>query len=760
MPPNFEGCTMQVTTAYDAAGQVTSITNARGKVTSYTYDALGNQLTETDPLGRVTTNVYDLAGRLTSTTDPRSIQVTYAYDNANRLTTTTFPGGTVTNTYDNAGRRTQMVDATGATAWAYDAAGRTTSVTSPQGIVSYTYNAAGQRATMTQPGSRTVSYSYDTAGRLASLTDWGARTTTFGYNADSQRTTVTRPGALVTTNSYNAAGWLTGVEHKKNATVLQTFTYTYDAAGNRTSQVGPNGTESYTLDALGRLTSATIPSQGTTTYSYDANGNRLTKVNGATTTNYTYDDADQLTLEGATSYTYDNAGNMTARGTSTYTYDWRGRMTSSTTGGTTTTYTYDGNDVRVKKQTGAATTTYLWDRESGLPLLIDDGTNGYVHQGTGNPLTQTTLAGGTPKWLLTDALGSVRGAADAAGALTGSANYDSFGAPYGTDSTGSALGYTGEQRDSETGFEFLRARYYNPASGRFTARDSLFPAGEGTQGFNRYVYAGNNPTTWTDPTGHLPNPPFGLTVPQLTVLLELTFGARLAEACARTLPCNIGLGAGIAMTFTGGPVRQWGGALLTTFALVACALDIEEIDEDGPPGIFIKGGDHCFATYKHPDSNIRNCVGHIADLCLPSPERLCAQLPSPIANFMPGCSGAGKSPVGGYDCEVLITEWQKEQDVNIDHIWKRHGPAGESTSRFTVQNEAELRELLHEALSDSNGSLQWDDDGDGCACTYSFDRYIGRSDGRRTNRVFIKVSQSAEDGHPYVRTAYPIPGNR
>ena len=108
-------------------------------------------------------------------------------------------------------------------------------------------------------------------------------------------------------------------------------------------------------------------------------------------------------------------------------YDGGGNVTTVTVPlgrGTTTSYTYDGTDVRVKKQTGAATSTYLWDRESGLPLLIDDGTNGYVHQGTGNPLTQTTLSGGTPKWLLTDALGSVWGAADEAGTLMGRANID------------------------------------------------------------------------------------------------------------------------------------------------------------------------------------------------------------------------------------------------------------------------------------------------------------------------------------------------
>ena len=84
-------------------------------------------------------------------------------------------------------------------------------------------------------------------------------------------------------------------------------------------------------------------------------------------------------------------------------------MTAATIGGTTTQYTYDGDDVRVRKQTGATTTTYLWDRESGLPLLVDDGTNGYVH--AGGVQEQLMAAGGTPTYLLADALGSVRGAA-------------------------------------------------------------------------------------------------------------------------------------------------------------------------------------------------------------------------------------------------------------------------------------------------------------------------------------------------------------
>ncbi len=46
------------------------------------------------------------------------------------------------------------------------------------------------------------------------------------------------------------------------------------------------------------------------------------------------------------------------------------------------------------------------------------------------------------------------------------------------------------------------ARYYNPGLGRFLSADSVQPNAPGTQGYNRYAYAANNPTIWTDPSGH------------------------------------------------------------------------------------------------------------------------------------------------------------------------------------------------------------------------------------------------------------------
>jgi RHS repeat-associated protein len=169
--------------------------------------------------------------------------------------------------------------------------------------------------------------------------------------------------------------------------------------------------------------------------------------------------------------------------------------------GTTTSYTYDGDDVRVQRTQGMTSTSFLWDRESGLPLLVDDGSFGYVYTHE-TPLDQIAT-GGTATSLLLDPLGSVRGVADGMGTLVGTRDYDVYGAVRTSMGTSSRLGFTGEQGDSETGFVFLRARYHDPATGRFLSRDTVQPNAPGSQGYHVYAYAANNPTTWTDPSGHI-----------------------------------------------------------------------------------------------------------------------------------------------------------------------------------------------------------------------------------------------------------------
>ena len=58
--------------------------------------------------------------------------------------------------------------------------------------------------------------------------------------------------------------------------------------------------------------------------------------------------------------------------------------------------------------------------------------------------------------------------------------------------------YTGQEFDAETGLYYYNARYYDPTIGRFISQDPMsFDAGD----TNLYRYVGNNPMTFTDPTG-------------------------------------------------------------------------------------------------------------------------------------------------------------------------------------------------------------------------------------------------------------------
>src|SRR5581483_6936055 len=202
--------------------------------------------------------------------------------------------------------------------------------------------------------------------------------------------------------------------------------------------------------------------------------------NGTATT-YTYDAAGQLTSDGTNTYTYDAAGNLTAAGANTYTWDWANRLASSTVAGTSTSYQCAGDNLRTSKQSGATTTNYLWDREAGDAELVDDGSQSYLHA---DGVQEQIDRSGQPQYLLGDSLGSVRGVTDGSGTLTGSADYGVFGTVRSRSGQSSIFGFVGEQTDSETGFSYLRARYYDPSTGRFLSADSSIPNAAGTQGYN------------------------------------------------------------------------------------------------------------------------------------------------------------------------------------------------------------------------------------------------------------------------------------
>jgi len=61
--------------------------------------------------------------------------------------------------------------------------------------------------------------------------------------------------------------------------------------------------------------------------------------------------------------------------------------------------------------------------------------------------------------------------------------------------------YRGEQYDSDLGLYYLRARYYNPATGRFLSRDPLDGNRKEPASPHKYLYANGDPVDLIDPSG-------------------------------------------------------------------------------------------------------------------------------------------------------------------------------------------------------------------------------------------------------------------
>jgi len=516
-------------TAYDATGNVITQTDALTRSTVYGYDAMNRVITTTDPLTRTTVYTYDIAGNKTALTDSMGRTTQYGYDAGNELTSINYSDGTTPNvayTYTATGQRQSMADGTGTTTYQYDALDRPITVTNGAGqSVGYGYDAVGNVTALTYPDASAVTRTYDALDRLSGVADWLGHTTQFGYDANSNLITETLPNTTSVVQGYNAADQLTAITDTQVGSPLWSYGYGRDLLGQVTTSADPldGKVHSYGYSPLDQLTS---DQQGngaiTTTASWSPNAAQeiTQQVNqtGSTTTTSTYDLAHELTglqvVSGTTptqntTLTYNGDGDRTGQADSisgantTYGYDQADRLSaaiSTTNGITTATYSYDGDGLRQSKivttTQGTTTTVETWDAAGGLPTLLQDGATRYVAGPDGLPLEQID-ANGHALYYLHDQLGSTRALLDGSGRTVATYTYD----PYGnvTGKTGSAttpVGFAGEYTDAEAGLQYLRARYYDPATSQFLSVDPLESLTK-----QPYAYVGDDPLNTLDPTG-------------------------------------------------------------------------------------------------------------------------------------------------------------------------------------------------------------------------------------------------------------------
>jgi RHS repeat-associated protein len=210
-----------------------------------------------------------------------------------------------------------------------------------------------------------------------------------------------------------------------------------------------------------------------------------------------------------TSYSCDQNGNELTAGTRTFTYDLANRLVSTTLATTTTTYTYDGDGSRLQASTGPLAvqkTNFLWDQDNSLPqiALERDGNNRLLRRYIYGQQRISMNSGSAAYYYHYDNLGSVANITSASGSKQWTETYEPFGT-IRTETQNSAsapanfMKFTGEYADP-TGLYHLRARQYDPATGRFLQLDPV-DAEQTDPAVSSYGYVADRPTVMVDPSG-------------------------------------------------------------------------------------------------------------------------------------------------------------------------------------------------------------------------------------------------------------------
>jgi RHS repeat-associated protein len=595
---DYPGTTGTVTRAYDNADRLTAVTDWNAHQTTFSYDADSDLTSQTYPNGTTATTSYDRTGQLTGiqhapTANPAAPFASFSYgrDGAGLLNSVTSTGvpadthsygynslnqltgvDTASYSYDPANNLTKRLDNT---RQIYDAANELATVTANPAISLVGTASAGDSTssalTLTLPTGTTIG---DQVLAAASLANGKSVTTPTGYTIVGTFTSGTgNTAAKIVVYRRTVGAGDTSATFSFQGKIAKTVTLAVyrnvhptnpiDATSSGSTAAGTSvAAASHTATALGDQLVMIAGASGTAgTWSMPGGmTTRVQKTGGTTDTAI----ADQpLTATGATgartaahspstqlvgvlvtlrpaqtSLGYDLQGNRTSvqplTGVATSLgYDQAHRLTSYAS---TASYAYNGDGLRTAKTVSGVTTAETWDTSAAVPTLLLDGSTAYIYGADGLPLEQVTASG--TLYYHHDQLGSTRALTNSSGTMVATYTYD----PYGnlTASTGTASNpfrYAGQYTDTETGYQYLRNRYYDPATAQFLTRDPLVAITHAP-----YNYANNTPLNETDPLGL-----FGAKANQFLadhVSETLAIGTVAAEVlCPECVLLSLGLGA-------------------------------------------------------------------------------------------------------------------------------------------------------------------------------------------------------------------------
>jgi YD repeat-containing protein len=340
---------------HDLQSRLIGKTYADGTRTSYAYENTISRLSSlTDALGQVTSYSYNIDDTLKG--------IAYAHaSNPTPAVSLAWDPPAVSLAWDPAFlRMLKMTDGTGATTYNYNpitnvpvlGAGRLSNIGGPRGdILSYTYDALGRTVKTTADAAVLSSLTFDPIGRTTADNN-ALDTFTINYLGASELPSAIA-SALSLKSSYSyfpntGDDRLQKITNSNHAGALvSSFQYGYDADGVVTSstiqkQFAAAFTRNMTYDAGSRLLKVTPTAGGGSTFgfSYDPAGNRTSQTIGAAVTAFSYNKVDELISPGPA--TYDAEGQPLTLAGLSYKWDAAHRLVAVTGGTHTTTFAYDG----------------------------------------------------------------------------------------------------------------------------------------------------------------------------------------------------------------------------------------------------------------------------------------------------------------------------------------------------------------------------------------------------------------------------------
>jgi RHS repeat-associated protein len=505
---------------YDLLNRLTKETRSDGTSISYTYDPKGNIEKLVVPHAKEYTQSYTHADQRELFRSPLGYTTSYTYDKQERLTKLQRASlKTIEFNYEE-GRLSSLESDGITTYYTYACNTQPSSITKEEETLLYSYD--GELLTRLQHEgtlNQSIDYTYNNRFLPTSLS-YADQTTRYTYDKDglllsSGDFTLVRDKKSALVESLSDNSFILKYKYQKDGTLkkLTAKNYTLELHTDKgkiiekKEKLGKkNNAYRYTYDTRGRLTQVKKNAKVVESYTYDANSNRLSAtINGVTTSaSYTLDD--NLEVYGDNTYRYDTDGNLiektTPQGTTTYLYTTKGTLTKVVTPTNTIEYILNPLEQRVaKKVDGQITEKYLWADLTTLLAVYDANDTltqryNYTHNRMPTSMTQNNQT----YYLHYDQVGTLRLITDINQNIIKEITYDTFGNILQDTNPNFQVpfGFAGGLHDTDTNLVHFGYREYDPYTGKWTTKDPIdFNGGDS----NLYGYVLQDPVNLVDPKG-------------------------------------------------------------------------------------------------------------------------------------------------------------------------------------------------------------------------------------------------------------------